>query len=208
MGYCDSSQEFSGPGGVRGADGRSDAPAEEIVNTYSSVKGRPVRTCLLDASDRRRTTFSGAKAQFLLGFNVGANAPTPAASIYHMASGGERIGSKEVSQDAEIEGSGSKGGSGAPRRSRGVRVALFALSFYKSYLSILMAGNCRFEPTCSRYAYEAIERFGVARGTWLAIKRLSRCHPLSRKFGYDPVPEKDQAMSSKSVGCENCGAHL
>lgn len=90
----------------------------------------------------------------------------------------------------------------------GVRAALFALSFYKSYLSILMAGNCRFQPTCSRYAYEAIERFGVGRGTWLAIKRLSRCHPLSRKFGYDPVPEKDQAMSVKSVRCQNCGAHL
>jgi len=72
----------------------------------------------------------------------------------------------------------------------GVRVALFALRFYKSYLSILFAGSCRFEPTCSRYAYEAIERFGVARGVWLGMKRLLRCHPLSRKFGYDPVPEK------------------
>lgn len=70
-----------------------------------------------------------------------------------------------------------------------VRIALFALRFYKTYLSILFAGNCRFEPTCSRYAYEAIERFGVARGVWLGLKRLMRCHPLSRKFGYDPVPE-------------------
>jgi len=71
----------------------------------------------------------------------------------------------------------------------GVRVALLALRFYKTYLSILFAGSCRFEPTCSRYAYEAIERFGVARGTWLGLKRLLRCHPLSHKFGYDPVPE-------------------
>jgi uncharacterized protein len=71
----------------------------------------------------------------------------------------------------------------------GVRVALLALRFYKTYLSILFAGSCRFEPTCSRYAYEAIERFGVARGVWLGLKRLLRCHPLSRKFGYDPVPE-------------------
>ena len=73
--------------------------------------------------------------------------------------------------------------------SPGVRVALFALRFYKAYLSLLVAGGCRFEPTCSRYASEAIERFGVMRGSWLALKRLGRCHPFSRKFGYDPVPE-------------------
>lgn len=70
-----------------------------------------------------------------------------------------------------------------------VRIALFALRFYKAYLSFLFAGTCRFEPTCSQYAYEAIERFGVARGVWLGLKRLLRCHPLSCKFGYDPVPE-------------------
>jgi uncharacterized protein len=78
-----------------------------------------------------------------------------------------------------------------------VRSALVALRFYKSYLSILVAGTCRFEPTCSRYAYEAIERFGVLRGTWLGMKRLLRCQPLSRRFGYDPVPEKWENMSSK-----------
>jgi putative membrane protein insertion efficiency factor len=78
-----------------------------------------------------------------------------------------------------------------------VRAALFALRFYKAYLSVLFAGSCRFEPTCSRYAYEAIERFGVARGIWLGLKRLLRCHPLSRKFGYDPVPEKWEFMPSK-----------
>jgi uncharacterized protein len=70
-----------------------------------------------------------------------------------------------------------------------VRLALFALRFYKAYLSLLVGGSCRFEPTCSRYAYEAIERFGVARGAWLAVKRLARCHPFSGKFGHDPVPE-------------------
>ena len=77
----------------------------------------------------------------------------------------------------------------ARHASLGVRIAMYALRFYKAYLSMLFAGTCRFEPTCSRYAYEAIERFGVARGTWLGLKRLLRCHPLSRKFGYDPVPE-------------------
>ncbi len=72
----------------------------------------------------------------------------------------------------------------------GLRVALFALRVYKAYLSVLFAGSCRFEPSCSQYAYEAIERFGVARGVWLGSKRLLRCQPLSGKFGYDPVPEQ------------------
>ena len=74
-------------------------------------------------------------------------------------------------------------------RSLPVRIALLALRSYKTYLSFLFAGNCRFDPTCSQYAYQAIERFGVRRGVWLGLKRLLRCHPLSRKFGYDPVPE-------------------
>src|SRR5712672_71694 len=87
-------------------------------------------------------------------------------------------------------------------RSIPVRAALFALRFYKTYLSILFAGSCRFEPTCSRYAYEAIERFGVARGIWLGLKRLLRCHPLSRKFGYDPVPEKWEEMPTNSAAQE------
>jgi uncharacterized protein len=81
----------------------------------------------------------------------------------------------------------------------GVRTALFALNCYKSYLSPWFAGSCRFEPTCSRYAYEAIERFGVARGMWLGTKRLLRCHPLSRRFGHDPVPEKWEEMPEDST---------
>ena len=80
----------------------------------------------------------------------------------------------------------------------GVRAALFALSFYKAYLSVLFAGTCRYEPTCSRYAYEAIERFGVLRGGWLGFTRLLRCHPLSGRFGYDPVPEKWEEMRANS----------
>ena len=71
-----------------------------------------------------------------------------------------------------------------------VRAALFALRCYKAYLSVLFAGTCRFEPTCSQYAYQAIEKFGVLRGVWLGSKRLARCHPLSGKFGYDPVPDE------------------
>ena len=86
-----------------------------------------------------------------------------------------------------------------PLRSIPVRTALFALRCYKAYLSVLFAGSCRFEPTCSMYAYEAIERFGVLHGAWLGTKRLLRCHPLSRKFGYDPVPETWDEMNPNPV---------
>jgi putative membrane protein insertion efficiency factor len=86
---------------------------------------------------------------------------------------------------------------GSSRSSVGVRTALFALRFYKSYLSLLFAGACRFEPTCSRYACEAIERFGLSRGSWLAVKRLARCQPLSGKFGFDPVPDSWNGAPAK-----------
>jgi len=87
-----------------------------------------------------------------------------------------------------------------------VRAALFALNCYKAYLSVFLAGTCRYQPTCSRYAYEAIERFGVVRGVWLGTKRLLRCHPLSRNFGYDPVPEKWEFMPwNASAVNKDCG---
>lgn len=76
-----------------------------------------------------------------------------------------------------------------PQRTIGTRLALFALRFYKMYLSAQMGGTCRFEPSCSTYAIEAVERFGVVGGCWLTLKRLGRCQPLSRRFGYDPVPD-------------------
>ena len=96
----------------------------------------------------------------------------------------------------------AQGKHAGPRQSVGVRVALFALRFYKAYLSMLFAGSCRFEPTCSRYGYEAVERFGVLRGSWLTLKRLLRCQPLSRKFGFDPVPEmwEDRPSGSAAAG--------
>ena len=92
----------------------------------------------------------------------------------------------------------------------GTRLALFALRFYKAYLSLLFAGNCRFQPTCSQYSYEAIERFGLARGAWLTLKRLARCQPLSRRFGYDPVPENwpgpgdREEVSSEALAQDVC----
>lgn len=60
---------------------------------------------------------------------------------------------------------------------------------YKRFVSPLFPGSCRFQPTCSSYALTSVERFGVMRGGWLAIKRIGRCHPFN-EGGYDPVPEE------------------
>ena len=58
---------------------------------------------------------------------------------------------------------------------------------YKATLSWMFAGACRFSPTCSDYALQAIERYGWIRGVWLALRRIVRCHPYN-PGGFDPVP--------------------
>lgn len=69
------------------------------------------------------------------------------------------------------------------------KILVLPIRVYKLAISPLLPPACRFEPTCSVYAAEAILRFGVLRGGWLAIRRLARCHPWGGS-GYDPVPEK------------------
>ncbi|WP_071592297.1 membrane protein insertion efficiency factor YidD [Pseudanabaena sp. PCC 6802] len=68
------------------------------------------------------------------------------------------------------------------------------IKLYRLVLSPLIGPSCRFQPTCSQYAMTAIERFGAWQGSWLAIKRIGRCHPW-HPGGYDPVPEKCQEHS-------------
>ena len=68
------------------------------------------------------------------------------------------------------------------------RVLLALISFYQSSISPWFPARCRFRPTCSAYAYEAIQKYGAVKGGWLAIKRLARCHPFSHRDIYDPVP--------------------
>ena len=69
------------------------------------------------------------------------------------------------------------------------RVAMALIRFYRKYLSGLKAApTCRFHPTCSAYALEAIEKYGAVKGGWMAAKRICRCHPWSKRNPYDPVP--------------------
>jgi putative membrane protein insertion efficiency factor len=71
------------------------------------------------------------------------------------------------------------------------RTLIFAIKVYRLTLSPFLGRQCRYEPTCSVYAEQALRRFGVRRGAWLAVKRLGRCHPWGGS-GYDPVPEPDE----------------
>ena len=67
---------------------------------------------------------------------------------------------------------------------------LALIRFYRKNISPLSPPCCRFIPTCSQYALEAVEKYGAVKGGWLALKRLSKCHPLHRQksIEYDPVP--------------------
>ncbi len=65
------------------------------------------------------------------------------------------------------------------------------VALYRIAISPWLGANCRFEPSCSEYAMEALRVHGAFRGTWLTIRRIGRCHPWGGS-GYDPVPDKEQ----------------
>jgi putative membrane protein insertion efficiency factor len=67
------------------------------------------------------------------------------------------------------------------------RAVLMLIRVYQLALAPLVFTQCRFTPTCSHYTFEAVERYGALKGTWLGLKRIARCHPLC-PGGYDPVP--------------------
>ena len=67
------------------------------------------------------------------------------------------------------------------------RVAVLMLRGYQVTLSPLLPSACRYQPSCSAYTLEAVERYGAMRGGWMGVKRILRCHPFARG-GYDPVP--------------------
>lgn len=89
--------------------------------------------------------------------------------------------------------SGNRGAPHPPSLCRRIlidRLLIALLRGYKRWLSPLLGPRCRFVPTCSEYAMDAIAVHGALRGCWLALKRLGRCHPL-HPGGLDPVPPRD-----------------
>jgi putative membrane protein insertion efficiency factor len=72
------------------------------------------------------------------------------------------------------------------------KAMIFMVRGYQVALSPLLGSNCRHTPTCSAYTIEAIEEWGPLKGTWLGMKRISKCHPWG-SHGYDPIPKKHKA---------------
>jgi putative membrane protein insertion efficiency factor len=68
------------------------------------------------------------------------------------------------------------------------KILLSFIRFYQRHISPAFPARCRFSPTCSRYAYEAITKYGALKGGWLALRRLLRCHPFYKGDYFDPVP--------------------
>lgn len=83
-------------------------------------------------------------------------------------------------------------------------VLIGLIRFYRSAISPWTPASCRFHPTCSAYALEAVERHGALRGGWLAARRLLRCHPWGGS-GYDPVPLPEGPADSREAAAEPVG---
>ncbi|WP_017294984.1 membrane protein insertion efficiency factor YidD [Geminocystis herdmanii] len=75
------------------------------------------------------------------------------------------------------------------------KLLIFLITFYRRFISPLFPPSCRFIPTCSQYALEAIERHGTIKGSCLSVRRVCRCHPF-HQGGYDPVPSLSDNLTS------------
>lgn len=78
------------------------------------------------------------------------------------------------------------------------RLLMVPITVYRRLIGPMLAPRCRFEPSCSAYALEALRRHGALRGSWLAVRRIGRCHPF-HPGGYDPVPSRNVA-STEATG--------
>ena len=92
-----------------------------------------------------------------------------------------------------------------------VRAVLIALPIaliwiYRAVVSPFLGPNCRYQPTCSAYAIDALRYHGVIHGSWLAVKRIARCHPWGG-HGFDPVPHLAKTLEQPSCGCSAPSSH-
>lgn len=88
-----------------------------------------------------------------------------------------------------------------------VRVVIFAVELYRNMVSPLRLPSCRFVPTCSQYAVEALGEYGLIRGGWLTLVRLAKCGPWHRG-GWDPIPERHPERSATSADPEVRSTHV
>ena len=85
----------------------------------------------------------------------------------------------------------------------GSRLVALLVVGYRLLISPWLPPSCRYEPSCSVYALEALQRHGPLRGSWLAARRIGRCHPCGGQ-GYDPVPDTGQTISRKAATTDSC----
>jgi len=77
------------------------------------------------------------------------------------------------------------------------KIIVLLIGFYKKYISPLKPATCRFYPTCSEYAAQALKKYGFLKGLWLSVGRMLRCHPFN-PGGYDPLPDSFRVCSRKN----------
>ncbi len=85
------------------------------------------------------------------------------------------------------------------------RLLIGLVKGYRLFVSPMLPPSCRFYPTCSEYAVEALSRHGAIKGGWLTLRRLGRCHPFCAG-GVDPVPGTDSQTGCRASGCRTCDA--
>jgi uncharacterized protein len=172
MGYCDSSAPAGSHGGIRRA-GRG-ACENHPASDYEMSKRSESPVVSPIASPFVRAGFSRASSAV-----IAPRSDAPAESIAGRKSGG--------SIDPPLQ-----------HRAFGAWLLILGVHFYRAVHSPFLGGNCKFYPSCSHYAEQAIAIHGPRRGTWLALQRLLRCRPFTRG-GFDPFPDRDESESRAAL---------
>ena len=175
MGCCDSSTQLGRDGGIfRAGAGVAEGHASARPGTRASGAEAPEVETTFTAGRKPRPSLCG------FGNSVDQDAA------------GNSVRARKV---LEIDDLRAMNSPTTGQRSTGTWLLLLLVRFYRIFFSSFLGGACKFYPSCSRYAQEAIAAHGARRGGWLAMKRLGRCRPFT-KGGFDPVPELDAATGA------------